>query len=289
MLVGWEAEKAYIHGKFRNSTSGNRPAENGHNTTRPSSYQRSIISSLSWLDLKVFYVRITDCEINDSTPNHLTLNHIPLNRDTLLEVNSVRTSIYPDGVSSLLRRDRLDKKSEEVTFVCTDSIRVTGSVKFEVFDKDVLLLSGSLELCTSSGCTGESENHGHGWRMNCESEVVNNTGFLKGKPYKSLESASPRIEVYVTGSFAGTPIILTKTMQLSIHKMQVSEGKLKSIPESEAAESQFDGPSGFERQESDYPSYKPENEDYSNLYMREEYLEGEEGELSWFNAGVRVG
>ncbi|THG06734.1 hypothetical protein TEA_023685 [Camellia sinensis var. sinensis] len=40
---------------------------------------------------------------------------------------------------------------------------------------------------------------------------------------------------------------------------------------------------------SDYPNYKPENDDYNNLYQGAEYLEGEDGELSWFNAGVRVG
>lgn len=32
-----------------------------------------------------------------------------------------------------------------------------------------------------------------------------------------------------------------------------------------------------------------ENEGYSNLYSGTEYFEGEDGELSFFNAGVRVG
>ena len=39
--------------------------------------------------------------------------------------------------------------------------------------------------------------------------------------------------------------------------------------------------------------YKTENddevEDYNSLYSRAEYMENEDGELSWFNAGVRVG
>ncbi|KAK4490326.1 hypothetical protein RD792_000996 [Penstemon davidsonii] len=41
----------------------------------------------------------------------------------------------------------------------------------------------------------------------------------------------------------------------------------------------------------EYRNYKPESEeDYDNMYNRRmEYLEGEDGELSWFNAGVRVG
>lgn len=40
---------------------------------------------------------------------------------------------------------------------------------------------------------------------------------------------------------------------------------------------------------SDDPTHKPESEDYNQLYSGTEYLEGEDGELSWFNAGVRVG
>lgn len=42
----------------------------------------------------------------------------------------------------------------------------------------------------------------------------------------------------------------------------------------------------------DYPysDHKPECEEYGHhMYSGSEYLEGEDGELSWFNAGVRVG
>ncbi|GMP84203.1 hypothetical protein CsSME_00037820 [Camellia sinensis var. sinensis] len=42
-------------------------------------------------------------------------------------------------------------------------------------------------------------------------------------------------------------------------------------------------------QVSDYPNYKPENEDYDNLYTGTENLGGENGERSRFNAGGRVG
>ena len=56
-------------------------------------------------------------KVNDSTLEFLTLNHIPMDFDTLLEVNGTRSSIYSDGVSLLLRRDRVDKESKEATFV----------------------------------------------------------------------------------------------------------------------------------------------------------------------------
>jgi hypothetical protein len=224
-------------------SNGNGPTDNGHMVMRNSSYQPCVKVSLPWLDLRVFYVRVSKCEIDDSTPEYLTLNHIPLNRDTLLEVNGVRTSIYSDGVSTLLRRDRLDKKSEEATFVSTDSIRMTGCVKFEVFDKDLLVLSGVLELCNSNGFVKEPNNQGQGWSMNCESDATVGTGFFKGKQMLGPELASPTIEVYIAGSFSGTPIILTKTLQPSHRKKHTRKGTLDSIPEYEATEGPKDAPS----------------------------------------------
>ncbi|KAM7250070.1 hypothetical protein ACFE04_021953 [Oxalis oulophora] len=262
------------------SSNGHRPTENGHAVLRHSPRQPSPKISLNWLDMKVFYVRVSRCEIDDSTPEYLTLSNIPLDPDTLLEVNGVRTSIYSDGASTLLRRDRLDKKSEEVTYVSTDSIRVTGDVKFAVFDKDLLVLSGVLELCNSSDNTGQS------WNISCESDTIAGSSFFKGRQANVPDSVCPTIEVYVAGCFAGTPIVLTKTLQF--RKKQTRKGMLDSIPE-------YDPTEGTKSltprlaQISEYQNYKPENENYNQLYPGGEYLEGEDGELTWFNAGVRVG
>lgn len=83
-------------------------------------------ASLHWLDLRVFYVRVSKCMVDDdSMPEYLRLNHVPLNHDSLLEVNCAKASIYLDGLSILLKRDRLDMQFEEVTFVNTDIIRMT--------------------------------------------------------------------------------------------------------------------------------------------------------------------
>ncbi|XP_050235132.1 uncharacterized protein At1g01500-like [Mercurialis annua] len=274
---------------MENSCNGNGLSDNGHTVMRHS-LQSSINGSLSWLDLRVFYVRVSKCEIDDSTPEYLTVNHIPLHPDILLEVNGVRTSAYSDGPSILLRRDRFDKKSEEATFVSTDSVRVTGSLKFEVFDKETLLLSGILEPCYNNGGTGESRGHGQKWSMNCESDIAVGTSFVKAKQHSSPDSALPTIEVYVAGSFCGTPIILTKTLQLSFRKRQIRKGGLDSIPEYEATETPDYARSGIPSQYSEeYPNFKPENEDYSYHFSERDYFEGEDGELSWFNAGVRVG
>lgn len=253
-------------------------------------YQSSGRFSVPWFDIRVFYVRISNFMVDDSTPECLTLNHIPLNPDTILEVNGLRCSIDSEGMSCILRRDRVDKKSEEATFVSTDSVRLTGTVKFEVFDKENLIISGVLEMSSTNGCVGESCSVGRRWSMNCESVINSSTGFLKGKQITGSESSSPTIEVYVAGCFSGTPIILTKTLQLS-HRKKHRRGKLDSIPEYDASETDEDVAAGRDLQVAEYRYYKPENEkDYDYLYWgRTEYMDGEDGELSWFNAGVRVG
>ncbi|KAL8540239.1 hypothetical protein ACS0TY_001718 [Phlomoides rotata] len=253
-------------------------AENGHSIISYPSYQPS---PKPCFDLRVFYVRISKCVISDeTTPEHLTLNHVPLNRDTLLEANGVRTSIYSDGVSTLLKRDRLDKKSEEVTFVSTESVRMTGSVKFEVFDRDVLVLSGTLELyCQTNGFL---KNHiGPTWIMNCES---NTNGIFRGHHHhKSSESASPAIEVYVAGCFSGSPIVLTRTLQLNQKKKQ---GRLESIPEYDTQKAESSSLAIQSRHDTDT---SPEEGNLCSPYQGMEDLEDEDCELSWFNAGVRVG
>ncbi|KAH1040417.1 hypothetical protein J1N35_042160 [Gossypium stocksii] len=89
---------------------------------------------LSWLDLRVFYVNISEFENYDSTSilKYLTLNHVPLIPYAFLEANG--------HTWTLLRRDRVDKRIQEAIFVSTDNIRLIGSVKFEVFNKDRLIL-----------------------------------------------------------------------------------------------------------------------------------------------------
>ncbi|KAL2513032.1 Erythronate-4-phosphate dehydrogenase family protein [Abeliophyllum distichum] len=257
---------------------------------RHPSYQSSSKFSLPWFDIRVFYVRISNFRVDDSTPEFLTLHHIPLIPDTLLEVNGVRCSIESERVSCLLRRNRVDKKSEEATFVGTDSIRLNGSSRFEVFNKEELMLSGILEMSHANGSIGESNNLARWWSMNCESVMTAGTGFLKGKHIMVAESSSPTVEVYVAGCFSGTPIILTKTLQLN-HAKKHKKGMLDMIPECESSDSHEDVASGHDLQVAEYRNYKPESEeDYDNLYWRRpEYIDGEDGELSWFNAGVRVG
>ncbi|GLT92135.1 hypothetical protein SLE2022_099890 [Rubroshorea leprosula] len=267
-------------------------ADHGLQISRYSPFQLGTKLSSPWFDLRVFYVRISNFLVDDITQEFLTLNHIPLSPDTLLEVNGARIGMYSDGVSSLLRRDRVDKISEEATFVSTDGIRFTGSVKFEVFHKDDLILSGVLEMSSGNGFTGVSKNNTKTWSMNCESDITAATGFLKGKSFTSPGFPLPAIEVYIAGCFSGTPIILTKTLQLSSRKKRDRKGMLDSIPEYEYDTTEFRKDSSSEHgpQVAEYRNLKQEyNEDYSNMHWRTENMDGEDVELSWFNAGVRVG
>lgn len=230
--------------------------ENSHETLNPddsidpslniishSSYKScSKSSSLPWFNIRVFYVRISNFIVDNTTPDFLTLNHIPLSPNTLLQVNGTKCSIHSQGVSCLLKRDRVDKKSEEATFVSTDSIRLTGSVKFDVFDKDDLVLSGVLELSNNNGFVSDTKNNTtRKWWMDCESVMSGGTGFFKGKHAAGSESLLPNAEVYVAGCFLGTPIILTKTLQLSFRKKHDRKATLNSIPEYEASKCQKDG------------------------------------------------
>ncbi|KAJ0255842.1 Erythronate-4-phosphate dehydrogenase family protein [Hirschfeldia incana] len=253
----------------------------------------SSLSSSPLLDLRVFYVRISSFKVDDSTPEVLTITHVPLDPDPLLEINGVR--YYSQGVSSQLRRDRVDKISEAVTFISTDNVRVSGSVKFEVCDRDELVLSGTLDMSGSNGFTGESAKHSvKRWRMNCEAEITAGSGFLKEKHISCAELSSPlpTVEVYVTGCFLGTPIILTKTLQLGFRKKQ-QHGRvtaLDSIPEYETGEPHKGSSSELDFQVAEYGSYKQDYEgEYGDMYLGREYADVEDGEMSWFNAGVRVG
>ncbi|CAN6309125.1 unnamed protein product [Urochloa humidicola] len=247
--------------------------------------------SSPWLDLKVFYIRVSNCVVDDSAPEHLTLNHIPLSPDTVIEVNGQRSSMHTEFISSSLRRDRVDKKTEEATFVSTDNIRMTGSVRFQVFDKNDLLLTGDLDLCNANGVVGESKNSSKKWNMKCQSSTSCN-GFLKGKLSSGSEYVQPAIEVYVAGTFSGTPIILTKTIQLISRRKSEMKLKLDSIPENEATELQKEESAEDSLKVAEFQDSKSETDvdvDYNSLYSRQDFLEGEDGELSWFNAGVRVG
>ncbi|XP_072970218.1 uncharacterized protein At1g01500 [Typha angustifolia] len=256
----------------------------------------------SWLEIRLFYVRIAPCAV-DAVPSRLTLSHLRREVGAALEINGSRIPAA-DATSLPLRRDRLDRNAGEVTYVSTDGVRLTGAVDFEVCDdKGNLILCGTLERVEapwSNGAIG-FDNHSNssdkdpktGWSMDCYSAAsIASSAFVQPK----LGISSPSIEVYVAGCFAGMPLILTQTVQLSPRRKPVRPGALDSIPEDEENSGrELSSSEGLTRRRAS-SSVGEEEEDENDPGMKvghSYYPEGwyvdEDGQLSWFNAGVRVG
>ncbi|CAM0872140.1 unnamed protein product [Alopecurus aequalis] len=251
----------------------------------------------SWLSLKVFYLKLSRCEVNESMLDTLTITHTPLTSDTVLEANGDRPGTITNDnghISCPLRRDLVSTASREATFVSTETVRMTGRVRFEVrVGKDEKLLVGIVEMCDAVDGFGVVEK---GWVMKCQVAMQRGSGFLKGA---GEHAKSPMIEVYVASLFRGSPIVFTKAMKLRFRrKRQVKAPFMEPIPEcGEHAEDAKEVPPADQKhgpQElSEYRCYKPEpgidGVDLDGLYMRTAGLEDEDSELSWFTAGVRVG
>ncbi|KAG4134397.1 hypothetical protein ERO13_D08G154000v2 [Gossypium hirsutum] len=244
----------------------------------------SIMNNSSvWLEIRLFYVRIAPCVI-DSAPDHLTLCYLRREIGFSLEVNGSRVPAS-DSASFTLRRDRLDRESSEVTYLSTDSVRVTGGFEFEVYENEKMMLCGSLERM-------EGE-----WSMDCYMAAAvkepGNSAFFQWKKGVS----APSIEVYIAGCSAGVPVILTKTITVSPWRKNGSRlsSTLDAIPEDEEiGKGNNKGSNGLVRHrnlqvtESGLEDYEFDGK-IGHGYYSEDMYAGEDGQLSWFNAGVRVG
>ncbi|KAL0907735.1 hypothetical protein M5K25_022167 [Dendrobium thyrsiflorum] len=193
-------------------------------------------SPSSWLEIRLFYVRIFPCAA-DAVPPNLILSHLRRDTGVALEINGSRVPSW-EPTFLTLRRDRLDCSAGEVTYLSTDGVRLTGSVEFEVCDGDGnLILCGSLENMEAPGIIRTISFAGHRescydpkarWSMNCFSAAsIASSAFIQPK----FGISSPSIEVYVAGCFAGSPSILTQTIQLSQIKKVARTGALDAIPE----------------------------------------------------------
>ncbi|XP_019190611.1 PREDICTED: uncharacterized protein At1g01500-like isoform X2 [Ipomoea nil] len=254
-------------------------------------YQRSNFKG-GCLEIRLFYVRVAPCAVN-AVPDYLTLRHLRRERGVSLAINGSRIPAS-DASSITLRRDRVDKESSEVTYVSTDSVWVSGPVEFEVLEKeDGLILCGSLErvdLPWSNGNVLDSDSP-TGWSMDCHTAASGASAFFQ----PNLRFCSPSIEVYVAGCFSGAPVILTKTIQVSPRKKKTRQALLDAIPEEEEAwkvQKKVNEPVRRRKteiiEEADIDTYKLDEKTGQGLYS-EEMCADEDGQLSWFNAGVRVG
>ncbi|OVA13934.1 hypothetical protein BVC80_1787g1 [Macleaya cordata] len=253
-------------------------------------------------EIRLFYVRISPCVI-DKVPDHLTICHLRREIGVSLEINGSRIP-SSDTVSLKLRRDRIDKESSEVTYVSTDSVRVMGAIEFEVYENEDVILCGSLERMESPWGNGNIGFDNHqglendsktGWSMDCytTAAAVSSTGssaFYQPK----LGVSSPTIEVYVAGCCSGVPLILTKTINLSPRRKPPRHGALDAIPEDEETGKAQQNTNGVVRHrklqvtDTEVDEYDSEGKIAHDFYMQDSYYD-EDGQLSWFNAGVRVG
>ncbi|KAJ1429559.1 hypothetical protein SESBI_08342 [Sesbania bispinosa] len=189
----------------------------------------SLKSRRAWLEIRLFYVRISPCVV-DSVPDHLTLCHPHREIGVSLVINGSHVPISETPPPLPLRRDRVDRESAEVTYVSTDSVRLTGGADFEVYEKEGLFLCGSLERLDATDWGG---GNGSGWTMDCHvaagSIGSGSSAFFRPK----LGVAAPSIEVYVAGCCSGVPVILSKTIQMSPRRRVPRHATLDAIPEDE--------------------------------------------------------
>lgn len=236
------------------------------------------------LDLRVFYMRFSSCPLED-TPVLLTLCYIPRDFTVGLEVNGERIS-PSETASCLLRRDRVDKQSAEVTYVSTENVRITGDMSFEVYNKDVLLVCGKLQRLNST----------FEWRMDCCAGLVGSLFLGGGKTeWRSWSGSAPAMEVYVAGCCSGVPVIWTKKIQLVCARKSGSGLSLDNIPEDEKNMKLRENREHSDRliQLSDCSSTKDQDEiggpGFTRVYPEKGYIEEDYGQQSWFNTGFGVG
>ncbi|KAL6867430.1 hypothetical protein ACP4OV_015454 [Aristida adscensionis] len=248
----------------------------------------------SWLTLRVFYLRLSRCEVDESMLGTLTLTHTPLTPDTVVEAaaGDQQPGVGNGAVSCALRRHRVDASSEEATFVSTAAVRVAGSVRFEVQNGDERLLVGILEMCDAAAAApAPAPAKERSWVMKCQAATQRGSGFLRRG--REAEAKPPAVEVSVAGVSRGTAVVFTKAMQLRFRRRRQAKAFMDSIPEcGEPAEDVKEMVhKDVDPEEPEYRCYKPDPDadDDESLHVGSPALEDEDSELSRFTAGVRVG
>lgn len=199
----------------------------------------SSLQPSGWFEIRLFYVRISPCAIG-SIPDRLNLRHLRREIGVVLEINGSRV-LASDTAVVTLRRDRVDKETSEVTYVSTDSVRVTGAVEFEVHEEEEMVLCGSLERMESNWSNGsvglEINPNSAGWSLDCYAGAIGNGGAGASSFFQpKLGISSPSIEVYIAGCCSGSPVILTKMILISPRRKPSRHGVLDAIPEDEEIE-----------------------------------------------------
>ncbi|KAJ4895126.1 Uncharacterized protein Rs2_21920 [Raphanus sativus] len=283
-------------------TTNSHRMKSSSSSVAPSSASITLSQS-SWLEVRLFYVRIAPCVV-DSVPDSLTLRHPRRETCASLEVNGVR--IPSSQTASLrLRRDRVDRESSEVTYVSTETVRVAGNVDLEVYDGEDMVLCGNLDRIEGAWDNGTVSDPKTGWGMDCYMAMMGNASSSSSSSCSAflrpeLGVSSPSVEVYIAGCCGGVPVILTKTIQASPRRKVARHVTLDSIPEDEEVDNEQDvvatTADGFAQRQrklqimeesqgdEDYDDESERKMGQSYYYPEGMYVD-EDGQLTWFNAG----
>ncbi|GLJ25902.1 hypothetical protein SUGI_0496600 [Cryptomeria japonica] len=178
-----------------------------------SSYVDEKCIDKNWLDLRVFYVRMSSCPFQ-KCPQFLSLHLLPRDFSVGLEVNGEHIA-HSEIVASVLQRDRIDEESDEVTYVSTDSVRTTGLLRFEVYYKESLVICAKLERLYT-GIEDFEKDEELEWSMDCSAafRLVDWVSLRRSSELRPWSDSTPVMEVYVAGCSFERPVIFTKRLEL---------------------------------------------------------------------------
>lgn len=260
----------------------------------------------SWLDVKVIYIRIAAGAIDEaSTPEQIQFCIPARAISSQLEVNGARIS-PAEEVCLNLRRDRIVSESAEATFVSTDNLRLSTEVSFDLLYNGELLVTGNVQSRDFQTKTRTDDEdcvfrQPLEWNLECFCSLGINSGLLiRSSQDFSAPVVLPSLEVCIVGKSNGAPVMLTQTVCLASRRRNARKGSLGIIPEAEEMDKPdlsrtlMPGKLDTEIRSATHGSktehmisslYDMQGSSVASLYGEVD----EAGEMSWFNAGVRVG
>ncbi|KAJ8621281.1 hypothetical protein MRB53_029810 [Persea americana] len=217
---------------------------------------------------KAFEIRVMYMRVVSTSDMQSTMKIIFPSRDlrTCLQINGLRIDPY-EKISRSLNRHRADALMYETTYVNTDRIKFNGSsLPFEVQTQESSVIISGVLRREGAGFDGSNDGHCM-WVMECEDGEI-----------KEVDVAL--VDLYIAGRSSGRPVLLNGVLELNkrwkvlscIREGEETGGDNFKDPEEKVIQEAEDG----------YYILKQKGEEKM-------FVEEEEGELSWFNAGVRVG
>lgn len=254
-------------------------------------------STTVWMEIQVFYVRVS-CLSLENAPEFLTIRCAAKVSGSSFEINRVRVSCAQEATLAL-RRDRMDTKSQEAIYVCTDRLRTTGSLPFKICHGEETLICGTIEKSDPWPDGQWLDGFGilckAGWSMECKCALSSSgCAFMKRKGDSGVLEAPPSMEVCVAGRYSSSPVILTQIVHLVVRRRHSRRLTLDAIPEVDESERGRHGSvlttlSSQMEEHTFYQELDLRSARSLAVYEPGVYLEGDDGELTWFNTGVRVG